>query len=390
MHRSTITFVFLALFMASSALAISPGDDLLIAGAARTPSWTADLYINNPGATGVTVQVRWLNRNPSTTNPAPASFSIGAGETLILDDVLLDVFGLSEAEGAFRVTAAGGEVTANLIVFTGAGSEDGTYGSGFEGIPASSATSAGESTTIAGLVLNGSFRTNLFALAGANGVTMDVDLLDTNGTLLDTEQVVLTAYAPWFSSVANLWDVASFENGTAMVQVSAGSMVMLGSKVDRLSKDPTTVEQAFGAGGGSLAGTYQIAVYDTAGYASGGQLGIDVADVYEIFATYVNFDKGVIDPDTGNTIVDGTSECPLIFPWGFTLIPTAVEDFTSGVTFTDSYENDEEMTWTVTFSVVNNLSIVGTVEAVGSGFTGVDTGCNGTFPHQDLFGGKSN
>jgi len=44
----------------------------------------------------------------------------------------------------------------------------------------------------------------------------------------------------------------------------------------------------------------------------------------------------------------------------------------------------------VTFSVVNNLSIVGTVEAVGSGFTGVDTGCNGTFPHQDLFGGKSN
>jgi len=122
--------------------------------------------------------------------------------------------------------------------------------------------------------LTDDFYTNLFALAGANGVTMDVDLLDPDGTLLDTQQVVLTAYAPWFSSVENLWDVASFENGTALVEVSAGSMVMLGSKVDRLSKDPTTVEQAFGAGGGSVDGTYQFAVYDSFAFASGGNLEI--------------------------------------------------------------------------------------------------------------------
>ena len=281
MHRSTITFVFLALFAASSALAISPGDDLLISGAARTSRWSADLYINNPGATGVTVEVWWLNRDTSITNPAPESYSVGAEETLILDDVILNEFGLNRAEGAFRVTTTGGEVTANLIVFTGAGGDSGTYGSGFEGIPASSATSAGESTTLAGMVLTTDFYTNLFALAGANGVTMDVDLLDPNGDLLDTTQVVLTGYAPWFSSVENLWDVASFENGTALVRVSAGSMAMLGSKVDRTSKDPTTVEQAFGAGGGSVDGTYQFSSYDSLGFAAGGNLEIvdDVVDV---------------------------------------------------------------------------------------------------------------
>jgi len=388
MHRSVITFVFLVLLAASSVVAISPSDDLLIAGAARTSRWTADLYINNPGATGVTVEVWWLNRDPSITNPDPESYSVGAEETLILDDVLLNEFGLNRAEGAFRVTTIGGEVTANLIVFTGAGGESGTYGSGFEGIPASSATSAGESTSLAGMVLTDDFYTNLFALAGADGVIMDVNLLDPDGDIQDTEQIELDPYAPWFSSVANLWDVTSFENGTAQVQVSAGSMVMLGSKVDRLSKDPTTVEQAFGAGGGSVDGIYQFAVYDDFGFASGGNLEIVDAVVDVINGTYVNYDK-----------VDGAgdSECPVIFQWGFDLAPTPVGDFASGVEYAEVYPAGEDfdggtITYTITFTVDDseNLGFSGTLDAVGSEFSGLDTGCNGTFPQQDLYGGKSN
>jgi hypothetical protein len=386
MHRSIITSIFLVLFAASSVLAISPSDDLLIAGAARTSRWTADLYINNAGATGVTVEVWWLNRDPADTNPAPESFSVGADETLILDDVLLDVFGLNRAEGAFRITTTGGEVTANLIVFTGAASDDGTYGSGFEGIPAASATSSGESTTLAGMVLTDDFYTNLFALAGANGVTMDVDLLDPDGTLLDTQQVVLTAYAPWFSSVENLWDVASFENGTALVEVSAGSMVMLGSKVDRLSKDPTTVEQAFGAGGGSVDGTYQFAVYDDLGFASGGNLEIVDAVVDVINGTFVNYDK----VDGG-----GIPECPVIFQWGFDLAPTPVVDFASGVEYDEVYPSGDDfdggtITYTITFTVDDSIGFSGTLDAVGSEFSGLDLGCNGTFPQMEMYGGKSN
>ena len=386
MNRSTTALVLLTLFAASSALAISPSDDLLIAGAARTNRWTADLYINNPGTTGVTVEVWWLNRDPEDTNPAPESFSVGAEETLILNDVLLSVFGLNRAEGAFRITTTGGEVTANLIVFTGAGGENGTYGSGFEGIPASSATSSGESTTLSGMVLNSDFYTNLFALSGASGVTMDVDLLDPDGNLLDTERIVLTAYAPWFSSVENLWDVASFENGTALVQVSAGSMVMLGSKVDRTSKDPTTVEQAFSAGGGSADGVYQFAIYDDLGFASGGNLEIVDAVVDVINGTYVNYDK-----------VDGAgvSECPVLFQWGFDLVPTSVAEFAAGVDYQETYDPVEDfdggtITYTVTFTMDDGLGFSGTLDAVGSGFSGIDSGCNGDFPTMELNGGKSN
>ena len=380
MHRSMITVAALALLVASQVAAISPSDDLLIAGAARTSRWTADLYINNPGPTDVSVDVMWLERGQANPTPETETFTVFAVETLILDDVLRDIFGMSRAEGAFRITATGGEVTANLIVFTGAGSEDGTYGSGFEGIPAGAATSASETTTIAGMVLTDDFYTNLFALAGANGVTMSVDLLDVDGDVVDTEQVVLEAYEPWFSSAENLWGISSFENGTAQVRVSAGSMVMLGSKIDRDSKDPTTLEQAFGSGGGSVDGTYQFAVYDSLAFASGGNLVIDSAVVETLNGTYINFDK-----------VDGSqeSECTLIFLWGIGLTPTDVQDFASGVTFTDSYPDGGEMEWTVTFTVDDNLGFSGTVDAVGSNFTGDDTGCNGTFPTLDMFGGKS-
>ena len=314
MHRSMITVAAVVLLVASQVAAISPSDDLLIAGAARTSRWTADLYINNPGPTDVSVDVMWLERGQANPTPETETFTVFADETLILDDVLGDIFGMGRAEGAFRITATGGEVTANLIVFTGAGSEDGTYGSGFEGIPAGAATSTGETTTIAGMVLTDDFYTNLFALAGANGVTMSVDLLDVDGDVVDTEQVVLEAYEPWFSSAENLWGISSFENGTAQVRVSAGSMVMLGSKIDRDSRDPTTLEQAFGGGGGSVDGTYQFAVYDSLAFASGGNLVIDSTGNI-VCADGTNFGRPKLECRPGT---DGKADCRGRYPSGET------------------------------------------------------------------------
>ena len=55
MRRLITLIVCVAMLTASSIFAISASDDLLIAAAARTSRWTADLYINNPGATDATV-----------------------------------------------------------------------------------------------------------------------------------------------------------------------------------------------------------------------------------------------------------------------------------------------------------------------------------------------
>ncbi len=379
MNRRTFTLACLILTIAApTVLAISPGADLLIAGAARTNRWHSDLYINNAGATTVSVEVFWLVRDQANPNPDSRTFSIGPGETLILDDVLRNDFGMNNAAGAFRIKATGGEVTANLIVFSGFNDPiGGTFGSGFEAIPATAATQAGESTTLMGLVSNSAFYTNIFALAGADGVTMDLDLLGPDGDLLDTAQVILEAYEPWLSFRTDLWSVGSFENGTLRVRVSAGSAVILGSKTDENSTDPTTLESAQGGPDG----TFQFAIYDSLAFASGGNLVI-ADDVVEVVnGTYTNFDK--LDGQ-------GQSECTLILQFGLGLAPTDVEDFDSGVTFTDTYPDGGSMEWTMTFAFDNYLGFTGTIDAVGSDFTGADAGCNGTFPTLTLEGGVDN
>ena len=382
-HLPVILVVFILLVTAAPSPAITPGDDLIIPGAARTRLWVDDLHISNPGDDPVTVNVMWLIRNQANPDPDRRTFDIDPKATLILSDVILDTFGMSRGNGAFRITSEGGDVIANLIAVAVIEDENGsrTLGSGFEAIPASAATSAGQTTTLMGIVATSRFRTNLFATAGANGVTMELDLLDPWGPVIDTVTVTLEPYEPWLSEVTNLWDIDDLLNATAAVRVTSGSVVILGSKIDnhQMSQDPTTLEPSFGVGAGSLEGTYQFALYDSLAFASGGNLVIDDGAVTAINWTYVNFDKA---DDQGE------AECPLIFQWGFDLTPATVESFAEGVEFSDTYPDGGEITWTVTFTVDANLGFTGLLDAVGENFSGVDAGCNGIFPSLLFEGGK--
>ena len=384
MKNRTMHLVVLVLLVAASPLpAITPSDDLIIPGAARTRLWVDDLYINNPGSTTVTVDVFWLERGQANPNPVSRTYDISPGATFIEQDVIGGAFGMNRGSGAFRITSTGGPVIANLIAFAVIEDEHGsrTLGAGFEGIPSSAATSAGESSTLIGIVATTAFRTNLFATAGAGGVTMELDLLDPWGLVIETVAMTLEAYEPWLSEVTDLWDIQDLLNATARVRVISGSVVILGSKVDNheLSQDPTTLESSFVAGEGSRDGTYQFSVYDSLAYASGGNVVISDGTVAAINGTYTNFDK--IDGQ-------GEPECPLIFQWGIGLSPVEAEAFAGGVTFTDSYPDGGEITWTVSFTIDDNLGFSGTLAAVGADFTGVDEGCNGSFPTLLIEGGK--
>ena len=384
MKHIAIFVVVLALLVAAvPSLAITPSDDLLIAGAARTRLWVDDLYISNPGDDTVTVNVMWLVRNQANLDPETRTFDIGPKATHILGDVILTTFGMNRGNGAFRITSEGGEVIANLIAVAVIEDENGsrTLGSGFEGIPASAATSVGQTTTLMGIVATSRFRTNLFATAGANGVTMELDLLDPWGPVIDTVAVTLEPYEPWLSEVTNLWDITDLTNATAAVRVTSGSVVILGSKIDnhQMSQDPTTLEPSFGVGAGSLEGTYQFALYDSLTFASGGNLVIEDGTVAAINGTYVNFDK--VD-------AQGEAECPLIFQWGFDFTPAGVESFADGVEFSDTYPDGGEITWTVTFTIDDNLGFTGLLDAIGENFAGTDAGCNGAFPSLLFEGGK--
>jgi hypothetical protein len=382
MRRNFCALLTLTLIISAiPAFALSPGTDVLVPAAARVATWITDLYIFNPGTQATSVTVYWLVRDQANPSPVPQSFSVNPGETLVLDDVIQGTFGMNEGTGAFRVVADQ-PVVVNSRIYNLV--EGVTFGQGFEGVPRGSAVQAGSSTDVVGLAYNESFRTNLAMIdASGAGSTVALTLLDAAGTQLATANYALDGFEPMLRNVTSVFSgVANFDAGTLHAEVTNGAVIVVGSKVDNDSAtgDPTTLE-AWSTACGSVDGTYQIAMYDSEEWATGGYLEIADGMVVNINGTYMNWDK--------------TELCELIFPYGGPYLDIyPVADYASGVTFTHSYDDGGSITFTITFEIDDNQSISGTIDAVGNGFTVHDeiddTGCNGTFPTETFMGGKAN
>lgn len=381
MRRLIIAVVVLALAAtAAPALALNSGTDIIVPAAGRGAPWGTDLYVANPGDTTVTGSIYWLVRGQANPSPMSIAFSLQPGETGIFDDIINNDFGLASGNGAFRVTATG-PVIVNSRIYASDGSA--TFGQGFAGVPAAAATQAGATATVVGLTFNSSFRTNVYATAGADGATTVLRVVAPDGTVLATTSLDLEAWEPYLQRVDRIFSgLANFDNATLRVQVDSGSVVVGASKVDNTSTDPTTLESdAAAAGSASVDGTYQISIYDSAFFAAGGNIVIENGIVTQINGTYFNWDK----------LDGGDPACTLQFLWGISLSPTPLADFANGVTFSDSYTSTDSgvMEWTVTFTVVDNMVIDGTVAATGSDFTlPEELGCNGDFPTLPMMGGK--
>ncbi|MEE4273307.1 MAG: hypothetical protein V2I67_16655 [Thermoanaerobaculales bacterium] len=382
MRRFTTVLVAVALVAtAFPVLALQSGTDIIVPAAGRGGVWVTDVYVANPGNETVTGSVYWLVRGQANPNPTSVAFSLAPGETAVFADIINADFGLASGNGAFRVMASD-PVIVNSRIYATEGSS--TFGQGFEGVPVSAATESGDMATVVGLSYSSAFRTNIYATAGADGATVTLRLLDLDGTQLSASDLTLEAFEPYLRRVDQVFSgIGNFDNATLTADVGAGSVVIGASKVDNASTDPTTLESdATGGGSASVDGTYQISIYDSATFAAGGNIVIDDGVVTEINGTYFNWDK----------LEGGDPACTLQFLWGISLSDTPLADFADGVTFSDSYTSTGSgvMEWTVTFTVADNMTISGTVEATGSDFTdSEELGCNGDFPALVLAGGKT-
>ncbi len=391
-RRSIILAVGAALLLAVPAGALSPGTDILVPAAARgtgvgSSTWVTDLCLFNPGATTVTGTVAWMIRDQANESPQTFSFTLLPGETQCLSDVILTKFGLPSSNGAFRVQATGAVVATSRIYNLQNGV---TFGQGFEGILRSAAVTAGGSTDVVGLTNNASFRSNVVLMDGGSGSTVTLSLRSAAGADLGTRTYTLGVFEPKLFSVNDL-DTGTFDVGTLHAAVTSGSALIVGSKVDNdpATGDPTTLAPTQPAGvGGSTDGTYQFAIYDSLNYASGGNIVVSGSDVVALNGTYTNWDK---------VNGSGQSVCTLIFGWGSGLpSSTTVSDLAQGMTFTESFTDSGEITWTVQGTFSGGSAFTGTVGAVGANFPSDpdpsldQSGCNGTFPTLTMLGGKSN
>ncbi len=358
----------------------TPQLDIIVPAAARGAGsggsvWLTRLYIRNTGTSRASVTLYWLERGEPNESPRSASLSIGAGDTAVLDDVILDSFAMSSAGGAIGIAANQPLVASAAILNTAGGTE---FGQGFEGIPVSQAITSGNSSSTVGLKHNDDFRTNVYLIdTTGSGSSATVNILDTNGNVTASRDYSLGAYMPRLDSL-DTFGKATLDDGAMEIVVTSGSVIGGASRVNRSSGDPITLKvpgmvTTTGSCDG-IDGTYQFALYDSLSWATGGgNLVISNGELTDVDLTYSNLDHEI-------------ESCRSIFFDVEANYPTGA-DYTNFAFITQIYGGGELL---LEFDLTHNgnTGLTGTVNATGSQFTGDESACNSAFPVLNFRGGR--
>jgi len=201
---------------------------------------TADVH--NPGRSTAMINLAWLPRNTDNSDPLQsAEIALGPGETVRYDDLLLDVFGLSDGVGAAAVLADTDDIVVMTRTFNQ--STDGTFGQSLPGVAEGDLIPADTRVLVLFLSENGELRSNLGLVNGIDSpITVEWELFASNGSSLGTG---VTNLGPWGNKQLNrvLSDFAPIEAAYAHVwtTTSGGAFTCYGSVLDEISSDPTTV-----------------------------------------------------------------------------------------------------------------------------------------------------
>lgn len=352
----------------------SPQLDVVIPAAARGAGaagsvWLTRLYLRNTGSGTATVALYWFNRGEANPDPPSQVVSIAPGATMVLDDVILESFGLTSGGGAIGVASSQPLVASAAILNTAGGTE---FGQGFQGVPVENAIAAGESLSVVGLKHNSDYRTNVYLVdATGAGSTATVSIVNTAGTVIGSRQYTLGAFTPRLDSLET-FGVPSFDDAAMVVSVASGSVIAGASRVNQRSGDPVTLAtQAVGSGGVGVDGRYRFTLGDSWGWFGGGGF-LDVAGgrVEYVEMSYLNLDH---------------PSCNFIFP--VTVEFPAGADLSS-FSFSQEYQDGGRMAFVFSLAHNGSTGLSGTADATGSNFSGDDTSCNGSFPQLEVRAGR--
>jgi len=252
--RALIAALTLSTLLAVPALALNPGYEHFIPSAGRGPGaensmWATDLYAFNPNDFDVTVDIYWLFRDQNNANAEPATVTIPARRSVIVKDVVKNVFGQDEAYGGFRIVGREGIIAGKAYIYD----MNGPYGQAFEATPveggvfeqaASKRASSLNVTQIFGIENNDSFRTNFVGVGiDANGTTFDLRVYDDAGMeILAVDGIEIGPWEPKLWPLSTL-GLENLNGGFISVTVTKGGAVFAASKVANSTNDPHTLEQ---------------------------------------------------------------------------------------------------------------------------------------------------
>ncbi len=264
----------LATLLAAPALAGFAGTDLFLPSVGRaqgTATWYTTVWVHNPGSSPALAQFFFLLRDHDNAGAVPVGANIPAGDTVCYRDAMSELFG-AQGFGAIRITSPARLVVSSRI-YAKAGGEDehDSKGQLFDGVPASFAIGAGQTTQLLGVYLrqpsaSSDYRYNFgFVEVTGNPCTVTVTPMDQSGAPLAASRgyTVQALDQRQFGFQAEFPGVST-DNARLEVQVASGSgrVIAFGSAIANVSQDPTTFEMTFrdellaenASGGGSITG----------------------------------------------------------------------------------------------------------------------------------------
>ena len=218
----------------------------LVAGMARSAGagdtlWRSKLAILNPGEREVATTARLV---VTGSPPIEIDGTVAAGELLAWDDVLGELFGITEpTSGAIQVDGDGPLVvtarTYNL-------SDDGTLGQFFAGIDLDQVITMGDQGMLSPLASNQQFRTNVGYLnLGDRACRIVLTLHDDSGAQIGDERSRLIDPGGWKqdNDIFAITGAGSHDNAYAVVDVLTDDCAawLYASVIDNGTGDPTTI-----------------------------------------------------------------------------------------------------------------------------------------------------
>ena len=198
--------------------------------------------VHNSGTSAATIRFNWLPRNRDNSTPEQsAEFVLEPGEVRRFQDLLADVFGLTNGVGAAAVLSNTGAIEVMSRTFNQ--TTEGTFGQSLPGVAERDLIPADTRALVLFLTENGELRSNLGLVNGVGSpITVQWELFAGDGGSLGTGA---TSLPPWGNKQLNrvLSDFAPIEAAYAHVwtTTSGGAFTCYGSVLDELSSDPTTV-----------------------------------------------------------------------------------------------------------------------------------------------------
>ncbi len=162
---------------------------------AKGKHWRSDLVLHNPGRTPVSVRLLLLRRDRDNTQPASSRYSVAAGSSLRLANLIGGVFQLGTASGAVLLSAS-----AELLVtgYTYLQTPGGFVGQSVPGVALRDWLRGERPVALIRLSRNAELRTNIgFTNLSGQRLDLEVDLFSSDGQRLARRPYSFRPFELW-------------------------------------------------------------------------------------------------------------------------------------------------------------------------------------------------